>query len=36
MPFISIGQFLWPKVVSNDVTGVTPGFDFVPWGLKKK
>ncbi len=36
MPFISIGQFLWPKVVSNDVTGVTPGFDFVAWGLKKK
>jgi len=36
MPFISIGQFLWPKVVSTDVTGVPPGFEFVAWGLKKK
>jgi len=36
MPFISTGQHLAPKVISNAITDVPPGFELSVWGLKKK
>ena len=36
MPFLSVGQFVWPKVIRKEITGVGAGPDLVPWGLEKR
>ena len=35
MPFLNTGQFLWPKVVRKEITGVGAGPDLVMWGIEK-
>ncbi len=35
IPFVNVGQFLWPKVWRKSITNVAPGPDIVFWNLKK-
>lgn len=36
MPYIGIGQYQWPKVIRSNIVDVPPGFEFSPWGLRKR
>ena len=35
VPFVNVGQFLWPKLWRKSITNVAPGADIVFWSLKK-
>jgi len=35
MPFLNVGQFLWPKVARKEVTGLGDGPDLVLWNVEK-